>query len=87
MRGGAGSDPAFPGCRLVRRAIPLVSKVPPAAGLRASTTGLAYLSHQTSGVYLAGWIFEQHLVRPVLRVPDAGCKAGTVEGIHAVKPA
>jgi hypothetical protein len=46
----------------------------PASGavdVRASTIGLAYHSHPTSGVYLAGWILEQHLARPVLRVPDA----------------
>jgi len=39
--------------------------------VRASTTGLTYHSHPTSGGYLAGWILEQHLVRPVLRIPDA----------------
>lgn len=32
---------------------------------------LTYHSHKTSGVYLAGWILEQHLVRPVLRIPGA----------------
>jgi hypothetical protein len=39
--------------------------------IRAGTSGLSYHSHQIGGVYLAGWILEQHLVRPVLRVPSA----------------
>jgi len=38
--------------------------------VRASTAGLGYHSHK-GGAYLAGWILEQHLVRPVLRVPSA----------------
>ena len=39
--------------------------------VRAGTSGLSYHSHKISGGYLAGWILEQHLVRPVLRVPSA----------------
>lgn len=39
--------------------------------VRAGTSGLSYHSHKISGVYLTGWILEQHLVRPVLRVPSA----------------
>ena len=42
-----------------------------AIDVRAGTSGLSYHSHQISGVYLAGWILEQHLVRPVLRIPSA----------------
>jgi hypothetical protein len=43
----------------------------PDVDVRAGTASLAYHSHKTSGVYLAGWILEQHLVRPVLRIPSA----------------
>ena len=39
--------------------------------VRAGTSGLSYHSHKIGGVYLTGWILEQHLVRPVLRVPSA----------------
>jgi hypothetical protein len=43
----------------------------PAIDVRGGTAGLVYHSHQTRGVFLAGWILEQHLVRPVLRIPSA----------------
>jgi hypothetical protein len=39
--------------------------------VRAGMSGLSYHSHKISGEYLVGWILEQHLVRPVLRVPSA----------------
>jgi hypothetical protein len=39
--------------------------------VRAGESGLCYHSHKIRGGYLAGWNLEQHLVRPVLRIPSA----------------
>jgi hypothetical protein len=56
--------------------------------VRAGTSGLSYHSHKISGGYLAGWILDQHLVRPVLRVPSAAMTIrwlGEAAG-YAVRP-
>jgi hypothetical protein len=42
-----------------------------AIAIRASSNGIVYHSHRVSGLTLSGWLLEQYLVRPRLRVPCA----------------